>query len=324
MRHVVKAAAAAATFLVAASAHAQNIGIATSNPGTLYHSAGTAIAKVANEAGLRTTIQPATAPTQFIPVVNLGEMEIGLSNLQELIEAYQGEAHFGGRPNADLRAVGVLFPLKNGVWVRKDSDIKTIADLKGRRVATGYLAQKTVFQVLKAVLATADLTVDDVKPVPIPTVVAAADAFASGQADSFVFAVGTAKVREVDAAVGGIRSLPIENNAKNLKAMRAHFPAAEFFLQQPGPGAPGILEPTSVLSYPALVFTSTKVSDDVVYKLTKILAASKDEMQKVFVNFREFDAAKMVADLGPIQYHPGAIKYYREAGLWKDAGAKSN
>ena len=302
---------------LAATAQAQNIGIAVSNPGSLYHSIGTAVAKVANEAGLQTTIQPATAPTQYIPVVGTGDIEIGLCNMQELREALLGESFFSGRANPNLRMVAVLFPLKNGVWVRKDSPYKTVADLKGKPVASGYTAQKTVYQVLKAVLATEGMTTNDIKEVPVPSVVAAADALASGKVESFVFAVGAAKVREVDAAVGGLRSLPLTNNEKTLKAMREHFPAAYFFNQMPGPAAPGILEPTWLLAYPAVVFTSSKTPDEVVYKLTKILAENREGMQKIFAPFAAFDAGKMYADAGPIQYHLGAIKFYKEKGLIK-------
>jgi TRAP transporter TAXI family solute receptor len=308
---------AAGTLCLAATAHAQNIGIAVSNPGSLYHSIGTAVAKVANESGLQTTIQPATAPTQYIPVVGTGDIEIGLCNMQELREALLGESFFAGRASPNLRMVAVLFPLKNGVWVRKDSLYKTVADLKGKPVASGYTAQKTVYQVLKAVLATEGMTTSDIREVPVPSVVAAADALASGKVESFVFAVGAAKVREVDAAVGGLRSLPLKNNEQTLKAMREHFPAAYFFNQTPGPAAPGILEPTWVLAYPAVVFASSKTPDEVVYKLTKVLAENKEGMQKIFAPFAAFDASKMHVDAGPIQYHPGAIKFYKEKGLIK-------
>ena len=53
-------------------AAAQTVGIATSNPGSLFHNIGTAVANAANKSGLNTTIQPATSPNQFIPYLNSG------------------------------------------------------------------------------------------------------------------------------------------------------------------------------------------------------------------------------------------------------------
>lgn len=314
-----------ASFLVAATAvgfvqaaQADQIGIATSNPGGLYHTTGSAIAKVANESGLDVTIQPATAPTQYLPVVDTGDIDMGLGNLQEIIEGVLGQAHFEGRPNENIRAVAVMFPLKSGVWVRADSDIKTTSDLKGKRVASGYTAQKTLIAVLDATLATGGLTLDDVDAVPVQSVFAGAEAFMAGEIDSFLFAVGSGKSREVDAAVGGMRCLNFEDTPENLAAIRKYFPAGYIFEQQPGPAAPGIIGPTNVIAYPAVLFASTNVPDDVVYELTKVMANNKEGMAAVFPPFNAFSAEKMVADLGPLKYHPGAIKYYKEQGYWKE------
>ncbi|MYZ49211.1 TAXI family TRAP transporter solute-binding subunit [Propylenella binzhouense] len=310
--------AAFAAALTAGLAQAQTVGIAVGNPGSLYHNAGTAIAKVANEAGMKVTIQPMTSPTQYIPVVNAGDVEFGLGNLQEVREGVLGESYFKGRPNEHLKAVSVLFPLKNGLWVRKDSDIKSVADLKGRRVAAGYTAQKTLQQVLLGVLATGGLTLDDIEAVPVPTVVAGAEAFMAGEVDAFIFAVGSSKVREVEASVGGIRGVTIADTPENVKAMREFFPAAYLYQQEPGPGAPGIDGPTNVLTYPALIFASDQTPEDLVYEMTKVLHDNKKGMAEVFVNFKEFEQKEMVADLAPLSYHPGAIKYYKEQGLWKE------
>ena len=62
----------------------------------------------------------------------------------------------------------------------------------------------------RAMLATGGLTEKDIKPVLVPNVIRSADDFASGAADTFFFAFGAPKVREVDATVGGIRVLEID------------------------------------------------------------------------------------------------------------------
>ena len=80
-----------------ASVLAQNVGIATSNPGSLFHNIGTAVANAANEGGLNTTIQPATSPNQFIPFVDQGGIEFGVANLQEVNYAITGEAWWDGQ-----------------------------------------------------------------------------------------------------------------------------------------------------------------------------------------------------------------------------------
>lgn len=114
-------------------ASAQSVGIATSNPGSLFHNIGTAVANAANKAGLNTTIQPATSPNQFIPYLNSGGIEFGVANLQEVNYAITGEAWWSGNKNENLRIVGMLMPLNEAIFVRKDSGIMKVSDLKGKR-----------------------------------------------------------------------------------------------------------------------------------------------------------------------------------------------
>ena len=123
-KHILGAALAAG-LAVAGGASAQTVGIATSNPGSLYHNIGTAIANAANQAGLNTTIQPATSPNQFIPLINAGGIEFGIANLQEVNYAFEGKAWFEGQPRRTCGWWRCSMPLKEAIFVRADSDIKT-------------------------------------------------------------------------------------------------------------------------------------------------------------------------------------------------------
>jgi TRAP transporter TAXI family solute receptor len=313
-------AAIAGAALLTGSAFAQApLGIATSNPGSLYHNIGTAVAKAANSHGLTVTIQPATSPNQYLPAVGAGQFQFGIANLQEFEYALQGEAWFKGHASPDLRVVALLYPLKEAIFVRKDSDIKSVGDLKGKRMTAGYTAQHTILPQLDAQYATAGMTADDVVKVQVPSVVAGANAFVAGQADGFIFAHGAGKVREADAAVGGIRALPIPNTPENVAAIKKHWPTGYLIHMTPGKANPGVLAPGWFMAYPMMVFTNKNVPDDVVEKMTKIIYENQKEMGEVFAPMRTFDPKKdMVGDVAPAQYHPGAIAFYKNAGLWKD------
>lgn len=312
-------AIAGVTLLMIGSAAAQQVGIATSNPGSLYHNIGTAIAKAANTHGLNATIQPATSPNQYLPAVANGEFQFGISNLQEFNYALQGKAWFKGQPNPNLRVVALLFPLKEAIFVRKDSNIKSIADLRGKRMTAGYTAQHTILPQLSAQYATAGMTRNDVIKVQVPSVVAGANAFMAGQTVGFIFAHGAGKVREADAAVGGIRALSIPNTPKNLAAIKKYWPTGYLTHMVPGPADPGVLKPGWFMAYPMMVFTSSHVSNDVVEKMAKVLYESQKEMGEVFKPMKGFDPKRdMVGSTAPGQYHPGAIKFYKSVGLWKN------
>lgn len=314
MSKLIASALAALAITFAGAASAQNVGIATGNPGTLFHNIGTAVAKAANEAGLNTTIQPATSPNQYIPFVASGGIEFGVANLQEVAYAMQGREWFKDNANPDLRIVATIMPLREAIFVRADSGIRTIADLEGKPMVDGYTAQQTIIPQLDAMYATAGMTRADIKPVNVPSVVGGANAFMAGDSVGFIFAHGAGKVREADAAVGGLYAIPIEPTDENLKLAREHWPVA-FFTEIEGGSTPGVTETAYYFAYPQVVFTSAKASDDVVYEMAKALYSGKKTMAASFPPFNLFKPEDMRGETGVVPFHPGALKFFDEAGL---------
>jgi uncharacterized protein len=180
------AAAIAGLAFCVGTASAQTVGIATSNPGSLFHNIGTAVANAANAAGLNTTITPATSPNQFIPFLNSGGIEFGVANLQEVNYALTGEAWWTGNPNENLRIVAFLQPLVEGIFVRADSGITTLEQLRGQPMTDGFTAQNTILPQLDAFYSTAGMTREDMIPVSVASVTAGADAFMAGDAVGFI------------------------------------------------------------------------------------------------------------------------------------------
>jgi uncharacterized protein len=314
MRKLLAAAALAFGLSAAGSASAQNVGIATSNPGSLFHNIGTAVANAANQAGLNATIQPATSPNQYIPFVASGGIEFGVANLQEVNYALEGKEWFSDGANPDLRIVAMIMPLREAIFVRADSDIMSIADLRGKPMVDGYTAQQTIIPQLDAMYATAGMTRADVVPVNVASVVSGADAFMAGETVGFIFAHGAGKVREADAAVGGLRALTIEPTDENLAIARKHWPVA-FFTEVKGGSTPGVAEDGWYFAYPQVVFTNAKASDDVVYQMAKALYEGKEVLGSSFPPFKAFNPADMHGDASPAEYHPGALRFFEEAGL---------
>jgi uncharacterized protein len=307
----------AAGAIIAGGAQAQTIGIATNPPGSLYHSTASAIAKVANEAaGVNTTVQPFAAATVYLPAIDAGDYAFGISNIEELRVAVLGIGQFKGRPYKRLRTATILYPLRLAFFVRADSPIKTIADLKGKRVVDGFTSQKTIPPLLDALYATAGMTRKDIRPVRVPNVVAGANAFISGKADAFLFALGAAKVREANASVGGLRILPLANTPANLAALKKFFPPSYLRLEKPRKGNIGVTAPLYLMAYDTALVTGAKTPADIVYKVVKAMHANKKMLAETFPVFNLFSPNRMAIDLGPIQWHEGAIRFYKEQGMW--------
>lgn len=296
------AALGVTVFALATPAAAQTFGFVTMQPGTLNHTSGSAIAKVLKEkAGMNVLVQPTAGESVLIPMVGRGEAELGIANIFE-VEAAKAA-------NPELRLIGSLHPLRGAFWVRKDSPMKTIADLKGKRVVMGFSAMRTIDPMMRALLAAGGLTENDIKPVLVPNVIRGADDFVSGAADMFFFAFGAPKVREVDAAVGGIRVLEIP--AGGIAAAQKLLPQGYLTPAKPNPFFVGVEKDMEVYTWDNMIFTKAKTKDEVVYKIIETLESNKDELVAVQPALREFSAAGLYKKYD-IPYHPGALKYFSE------------
>lgn len=302
--------------LIGAASANEVVSVAASIKGTLFDQAGTAVAKVATNNGeLRSTLRNYTSANVYVPAIARGQVDFGVANQYEVMLALTGTSYFEGRQQTNLRAVTVLFPLQIALFVQQDSPVQRIAELKGHRMPDGYVANKIMLPLVDAALAADGLTRDDVDSLNVPSVGAGADAFISGRTEGFLMALRAPKVREAHAR-HGIRALPVENTPENLSAIRQHLPVAYLSLEEPGPASPGIVRPTWLITYDLLLFASTETSDETVYQMTRALYENKQSLVAASPAFRHFSRESMAKDLGLLEYHPGAIRFYREQGLW--------
>jgi TRAP transporter TAXI family solute receptor len=235
-------------------------------------------------------------------MVARGEAEIGISNAMEVHDGLS-------KGFSDLRIIAAVHALRVGFFVSKDSDIRTVADLKGKRVPYGFSAMRALEPTVRAILATADLSEKDIKPVLVPNVIRSADDFASGAADAFYFAFGAPKVREVDVTVGGIRMTEI--SAQGMAAARKIERWGYLTEINPGPVFIGVEKPMKVYSFDNMLFTSSKTGDALVFKILDTLLNNKDELIAVQPVLREFTPAFAYKQY-EVAYHPGAVKYFKE------------
>jgi TRAP transporter TAXI family solute receptor len=252
----------------------------------------------------------------YIPLLNRGEVELGLTNVDDSRTAFKGGGSFR-QPNPNLRLLTVMFPLPLGVVVPADSPIKTIADLKGKRMPGSYVAQTTGRVLQQAILASGGLTPKDIREVPAPNLFAGVDLMAQGKVDAATVAPGTAQVQKAHAEMasrGGVRFLPVDTSPQSLAGMRRYMPVRPMTLN-PAPHLAGIIGATPVMSYSIFLTTNEKMSDDMAYKLTKMLHESRDDLVRATPALNRFDPKRMAEDIG-VPYHPGAVRFLTEAGQW--------
>ena len=198
-----------------------------------------------------------------------------------------------------------------------DSPIKSMRDLKGARLTTGYAGQMTMRFVTDAMLESVGLSIKDIVAVPVMNSMQGTDILGEGKVDAAVTAPGVAQVQKAHAELsgrGGVRFLPVETTPESLAGMRKYMPARLMILE-PAPHLPGIIGPTPVMAYSMYLVSNDKVSDDVAYRLVKMLHESRDDLIKVAPVVNRFDPKAMTEPTNA-PWHAGAIKFYTEVGQW--------
>ena len=300
------AGAFTALALMAPAVFAQTYGFATLPPGTLNHTTASAISKVLKEkGGLNMLVQPTAGDQVIVPMTGRGEVELGITNIMETQDAYDGAFK-------DMRVVAAVHPLRTPFFVRKDSGMTKMADIKGKRVTMGYSAMRNIDKTIRAMLASAGLTEADVKPVLVPNVVRSADEFMAGNSDMFSFAFGGPKVKEADVTVGGIRALEID--PAGMAAARKVMPWSYLTDVGPGPVFTGVEKPMKVYSFDNVLIASAKVPEDFIYKVLVTLEQNKPDLIAVQPVLREYGAETAYKQYG-VPYHPGAAKFCAEKGV---------
>jgi TRAP transporter TAXI family solute receptor len=312
------AIAATVASSIAATAHAQQVRVIAANPqGSIFYAASVVFGKLMDEKlKMQVRVQPMAGSSTYIPLLDRGEADFGLTNVDDARSSFRGTGAFR-QPNPNLRLTAIAFPLTLGALVINDSPIKTIGDLKGKTLPWGYNAQVTGRVLQEALLASAGLTMNDVKTVPTQSLFSGVDLLGEGKVDAAVISVGTGQAQQANLKMssrGGVRFLNMDDSPEAVARVRKVLPARPFVVQ-PAPHAVGIIGPTTIMAYNIFLSTSAKMPDDVVYELVKMLHKSKEDLVKGHPVFRHFEPERMTEEIG-VPWHPGAIKFYQEIGQW--------
>jgi TRAP transporter TAXI family solute receptor len=309
---------------ISTAAQAQVVGIATGQQGSLGYKTGQAVAKVVNlKAKVTARSQPMAGTAAYLPLINKGELEFGFCNAVEAYYAYSGTGNFKGKPNPNLRIVGVMFPLRTGLMVAADSGIKTIKDVyakrKTLRVASEYTASSIIAYYIQGALANGNMSYDDFpKKVPVSSFVKGMLALGDGKVDLTLISLGSGAGRKVNAKLrgrGGIRYVSLDKSPAAEARFQKLLPAARIITMRKNPKLPGLLEPTTnIVEIPWIMVTHKDVSAELVYKVTKAIAEHQKDLGASFGAFKR-NKVKLMAPKHQVAYHPGAVKYYKEAGI---------
>jgi TRAP transporter TAXI family solute receptor len=295
--------------------------IGTNPAGTVFYPVAGGLASViSGGAPFQAGIQPYTGSSTFLPLLDNGEIDFGIVNAIETGLAFQGSARLkiGGKnplphvPNARLIMRGS--PLSVSMLVRKDSPIKSVHDVKGKRMTGEYPANVAIWFHLYAGLANGGFTWNDVKVVPVPAVNDGVDAIVQGRADVTNHAVGAAKVREADAAIG-IRYIPLDCSAEGEERVKKAVPGYYLTTIKAGT-SPGVVVDTCVLTYDIYFVGHKGLRAEVVQGTLKAIWDNIEKLPPLNPQFKEWTRARAASADVTAAYHPAAVQFYKDKGIW--------
>lgn len=303
------------------AAAAETVGFATLPAGAINNVQSQVIAKVVQlNTDLKIRVTPYRGGGAMTAAVNAKRAEFGITDTGELTDALTGSGspQYVGKAMPNLRVAFRVLAFPVGLFVRKDSDIKTIGDLRGRKFSSDWSAFPNAIPLANGLFATADMSLKDINGVPAANIIRAANDFKAGKTEALFFAVGAPKVAEVNSSVGGIRLLSVPNTPEAERKMKSIRPDYFIMAVNPAPPYAGVLEPSFVLGSDLTIIVGSHVSDDVVYKFVKAVHGRRADLIKGHPSFFGFQPKNMAKQFSVAKYHPGAIKFFKEVGIWPD------
>ncbi len=295
------------------------ITIGTGSTSGLYYPTGVGMAKIINDANIdiRANARSTGASVYNCRAVGNGEMQMGITQNNIAYYAYNGTGveAFKDRPVKNLRGLTMLYPEVIQILVRKDANIMSIADMKGKRIYVGDIGSGTEQDVLN-IFAAYDLKLDDLKTAVRGSSGNAVDLLRDNKIDAMFYTVGIGASAITEAA----QTVPIDLlqiPAEKVEELHKKFP---FYtaITVPANTYPKIEHDVSTITTQAMVVVEAKLPEDVVYEFMNTIFG--EHLQQFYSdvqnpNLKKYFKVKTALDGMPIPVHPGSIKFFKEKGV---------
>ena len=316
-RFTVHLAAVLAAGLVAAAPTraAENfVTVLTGGTSGVYYPLGVALSTNIGKAlpNVKTSVQATKASVENLNLLQGGRGEIAFTLGDSLSDAWKGNEEAGFKtPLKKLRGVAAIYPNYIQIVARADAGIKSLADLKGKRISVGAPRSGTELNA-RAILGAAGMTYKDFSKVEYLSFGESVELMKNRQLDVTLQSagLGVASLRDLATSVD-IVVVPIPADIVTKTNDPAYIASAIPANTYKGQAAD--VPAAAVQNY---LVTHDGVSNDNVYAMTKALWTGLDNLVAAHSAAKVMDVRKALEGL-PVPLHPGAEKYYREAGILK-------
>ncbi len=283
----------------------------------VYYAVGGAICRLVNKdrakTNLRCSVESTGGSAYNVNAIKAGELDFGMAQSDVQYQGYKGAASFK-EPFSDMRAVFSVHPEPFTVLARKEANIKSFADLKGKRVNVGNPGSGTR-TAMEELLAATGMKLSDFALASELKADEHGPALCDNKIDAFFYGVGhpSANIQDPTTACGA-QLVPITGPAIDALVKKYSYYG---YATIPGGMYSNNPQPTKTYGVLATMITSAKVPADTVYAITKAVFDNFDEFKKLHPAFAHLDPKAMVRDGLSAPLHEGAARYYREKGWIK-------
>jgi TRAP transporter TAXI family solute receptor len=294
------------------------LNIGTHPVGSFFNVVGTAVATVVGKhTPMKTTVKPMAGPTAWYPLLISEEIDLGVLNMWDAEKGYLGEYAYKKLSQGKgfpARLIAISINNSIGLVVARDSRIYKYSDLKGKRVA-GNLPTPSLQLQTEALLANGGVSWTEITPIPVSSVAEGVKVVIEGRSDaSATCAIGMPIIEELNAKKGA-RILPLDPSPAAVKRVRNFFPGYPVIVT-PGPGRTGVEKEQHLWAYDIYLIARENLSDVAAYQVAKALWENYKELGTIHKLLKDWIPEKFVTTEALIPYHPGAIRFYKEKGVW--------
>ena len=287
-------------------------------PGSLWYAQSQALATVVSKhSDLKVDVLP-QGSSVFFPMFATQEVDMGLANPTDAKFAMEARWPFEGVNKGKgyrMRAVMLGAPNRLSLVTAEDSGINSLQDLKGKRVVANYGAFSGATITAQSTLANAGLSNDDIEVVNVSSYPEGVRAVIEGRADAAVGSLGSGIVQELDAARGA-KFLEIDRSPQAMARTRDVGPAFVPMLVKKGP--PGIDQETWLLGYSTTVVARPDLDEQTVMTFIDTVWKHYKELAPIHRSLVNWTPDRFASTEAIIPYHPAAVKYYKQKGVWND------
>jgi TRAP transporter TAXI family solute receptor len=290
------------------------INVLTGGTSGVYYPLGVALAGVIGKAlpNAKTSVQATKASVENLNLLQAGRGEIAFTLGDSLSDAWKGNEEAGFKtPLKKLRGIAAIYPNYIQIVARADAGIKTLADLKGKKISVGAPKSGTEINA-RVILAAAGITYKDFAKVEYLPFGESVELMKNRQIDVTLQSagLGVSALRDLASAMDVV-VVPIPPDVIKKTNDPAYLPGTI-----PANTYRGQTTDVPAASVQNYLVTHDGVSNDTVYAMTKALWTNLDQLAAAHSAAKAIDRKHALEGM-PVPLHPGAEKYYKEVGMLK-------